>query len=266
MPKLPVVENVEREKIRAQLKRYMKQHGIGAPRLYERMSYVLDRSDNPYVDLRSLQRFLRNEVRTDDEKVIRYRRFLSIAAPAPKPTPAAIFAELIRQNTLLPTDASIMDATDKRFSLGEVTGRRPLSEYVGRYAVSVGNYGEEPDYGDVGPNAEKHIVCLPDPSGMFLLVTTLARSMSTETSPDDPNYSAYTIVSVNALMVPMGSADLLIVELDGLGDGGSFTLFRDISLSQPDGRTTLEGVCLYTIGALARCPNVCTERLTRIDG
>ncbi len=82
MPELPVVDEQGRKRIRTALKRYQDEHGkIGVPELQQRMIYVLDGTDRQYLDLSSLQRFMRGKGRTTDEKVRRYRKFLERVAP-----------------------------------------------------------------------------------------------------------------------------------------------------------------------------------------
>lgn len=78
MPELNVIPNHERDEIRARLQAYQEAHSIGAPKLQLWIEHMLDSTDKRYVDLRSIQRFLRGDGRTDDEKVIRYRKFLKI--------------------------------------------------------------------------------------------------------------------------------------------------------------------------------------------
>jgi len=81
--KIMVYDEEERERIRRALKQYKHDHGIGVPRLRELMKNALDLSEWQYLDISSLQRFIRNDVRTDDEKVHRYRKFLEIVSPPP---------------------------------------------------------------------------------------------------------------------------------------------------------------------------------------
>jgi hypothetical protein len=78
MPELKVFPDHERDEIRARLQAYQEAHSIGAPKLQLWMEMMLDVRDQRYIDLRSLQRFLVDKGRTDDEKVVRYRKFLKI--------------------------------------------------------------------------------------------------------------------------------------------------------------------------------------------
>src|SRR6056297_1203723 len=155
MAKLPVVEKSERDEIRAQLRTYMDRHQIGAPRLFERMSFTLERIDQSYIDLRSIQRFLRDEVRTDDEKVIRYRRFLAIAAPeivAPSgtvdvPSLADIFADVVKKRTVQPVAVTSVDDPERQIPFSELTNRKSLTDYEGRFVVSERPFGTDPTEG-----------------------------------------------------------------------------------------------------------------------
>lgn len=81
MAELPVVDDEERERLRAAFKRYKKQHGrIGDPALLERIKYKLPHYEG---SLSTLQRFMRGRHRTDDYDVRRYREFLQQVAPPP---------------------------------------------------------------------------------------------------------------------------------------------------------------------------------------
>lgn len=73
-----IVPDHERATIRAQLQAYLNAHAIGVPRLQQLMDETLDAADKPFVNLRSLQRFITDSVRIEDAKVIRYRKFLKI--------------------------------------------------------------------------------------------------------------------------------------------------------------------------------------------
>ena len=270
MAKLPVIDNAEREDIRARLKRYMEQHGIGAPRLFERMDYALDGIDKHYVDLRSLQRFLRNEVRTDDEKVIRYRRFLALVAPditahgagSGEPSFEDIFAETVRKRTILPTAVSSADDPDRLVPMAELTGRKPLEAYEGRYAVTERSYSTEP-VSDAAANV--HWLLMPRPDGKSLQIFTLVRECIEGFTAPSPDEAIFKPVSANALMVPFGTGELLVMNLLIYG-GGNFTLLRDISSTQTDGTLILEGASLAAQSPWEPYEPVTTLRLVRLAG
>lgn len=76
MAKLPVVDDNQRQGIREALAHYKKQHGnVGDPELQQRIMYVLGLTDAE-MPLSTLQRFMKNKVRTDDRMVRRYLAFL----------------------------------------------------------------------------------------------------------------------------------------------------------------------------------------------
>ncbi|MHC2633955.1 hypothetical protein ACVME5_006638 [Bradyrhizobium liaoningense] len=78
MAEMPVVDEVERKRVRNGLVSYKELHRIGDPELRERMEY-----QGIQVALRSLQRFIAGTHRTDDIMVRRYAKFLSKVAPPP---------------------------------------------------------------------------------------------------------------------------------------------------------------------------------------
>jgi hypothetical protein len=99
MSKLPVLDETDRERVRAALHRYMEIHGCGVPELYERMTAELALkgiAESSFAQS-TLQRFLKGTlkrknpdgtytekpVRTEDRTVMRYQRFLQQVAPPP---------------------------------------------------------------------------------------------------------------------------------------------------------------------------------------
>lgn len=270
MAKLPVVEKSERDEIRAQLRTYMDRHRIGAPRLFERMSFTLERIDQSYIDLRSIQRFLRDEVRTDDEKVIRYRRFLAIAAPeivAPSGTAdvsalADVFADVVKKRTVQPVAVTSADDPERQIPLSELTSRKSLTDYEGRFVVSERPFGTDPTEGSP---ADMHWVLLPDPDGKFLRIFMLAEMRVEGVAAPPPGEELYEPVSADAFMIPFGMDELLIVDVPPLSGGGSFSVLKDISAAQSPEAMVLEGARLATVAPWSPSEPVSTIRLVRIE-
>lgn len=76
MPKLPVVSDLDRSRVREALKNYKRAHGnIGDPELHQRMMFVLELRDEE-LPRSTLQRFLRGKHRTEDRMVRKYDAFL----------------------------------------------------------------------------------------------------------------------------------------------------------------------------------------------
>lgn len=270
MAKLPVVDKRERDEIRAHLKTYMDRHKIGAPRLQERMSFTLEGIDQPYIDRRSIQRFLRDEVRTEDEKVIRYRRFLTIAAPeiiAPQAATeihslANVFSDVVKKRTVLPVAVESEDEPDRFVPLAELTGRKALADYEGRYVVGERPYGS--DLAEDSP-VGMHWVLLPDPEGEFLRVFILAEMRAEGMDAPPPGEEIYEPIPADAFMIPFGMADLLVVNVPPLSGGGSFSLLRDMSASLSPETVALEGTRLATVAPWLPSEPVNTIRLVRIE-
>lgn len=270
MPKLPVVDKSERDEIRRQLRIYMDRHQIGAPRLFERMSFTLERIDQPYIDLRSIQRFMRDEVRTDDEKVIRYRRFLSIAAPeivappadADVPSLADVFADVVKKRTVQPVAVTSADDPDRQIPVSELTSRKSLADYEGRFVVSERPFGT--DLAEDAP-AGMHWVLLPDPDGKFLRIFMLAEMRVEGVAAPPPGEEIFEPVPANAFMIPFGMDELLVVNVPPFSGGGSFSIFRDISAAQSSEMMVVEGARLATVAPWSSSAPVSTIRLVRLE-
>lgn len=270
MAKLPVVDKSERDEIRAQLRTYMDRHQIGAPRLFERMSFTLERIDQPYIDLRSIQRFLRDEVRTDDEKVIRYRRFLTIAAPeivAPPadsdvPSLADVFADVVKKRRVQPVAVTSADDPDRQIPFSELTSRKPLADYEGRFVVNERPFGT--DLAEETP-AGMHWVLLPDPDGKFLRIFMLAEMRVEGVAAPPPGEEVFEPVPADAFMIPFGMDELLVVNVPPFSGGGSFSVLKDISAAQPPETMVLEGARLATVAPWSPAEPVSTIRLVRIE-
>lgn len=270
MPKLPVVDKSERDEIRRQLRTYMDRHQIGAPRLFERMSFTLERIDQPYIDLRSIQRFMRDEVRTDDEKVIRYRRFLSIAAPEIVATPAEsdmpsladVFADVVKKRTVQPVAVTSADDPDRQIPASELTSRKSLTDYEGRFVVTERPFGT--DLAEDAP-AGMHWVLLPDPDGKFLRIFMLVEMRAEGVAAPPPGEEILEPVPANAFMIPFGMDELLVVNVPPFSGGGSFSILRDISAAQSSEMMVVEGARLATVAPWSSSAPVSTIRLVRLE-
>lgn len=248
----------------------MDRHQIGAPRLFERMSFTLERIDQSYIDLRSIQRFLRNEVRTDDEKVIRYRRFLSIAAPeivapsgtADVPSLADVFADVVKKRTVQPVAVTSADDPDRQIPFSELTNCKSLTDYEGRFVVSERPFGT--DLAEEAP-ADMHWVLLPDPDGKFLKIFMLAEMRVEGVAAPPPGEELYEPVSADAFMIPFGMDELLVVDVPPLSGGGSFSVLKDVSAAQSSEMLVLEGARLATVAPWSSSAPVSTIRLVRIE-
>lgn len=260
MAKLNVVDDDERAYIRTRLQEYQKSHGIGAPRLHERMSYALDRIDQQYVDLRSLQRFIRDDGRTDDEKVIRYRKFLNLEAP---PGFEYEIAKLINGKMVLPTSVAVeRDGAQVTIPLDEFTGRRDIKAYEGRYSVSIAPYGSDDfDTESEVTTAPAHWVLFPSTDGLFLRIVSM---VAVEVKDGEPGEQQYEPRSAGGLVMRFGLSELLMINIGY--SAGMFALFRDVSKEHGGHSLILEGPVLSTITPWKNEKPVQTVRLTRIAG
>lgn len=78
----PVYDDEQRKFLRLRLEYYRQRHSnLGVPTLLAHMQAALESTDQYYLDLKSLQRFLKDSHRTDDAKVHRYRKFIDAASP-----------------------------------------------------------------------------------------------------------------------------------------------------------------------------------------
>jgi hypothetical protein len=260
MVKLNVVDDSERAYIRARLQEYRKSHGIGVPRLQERMSYALDRIDQQYVDFKSLQRFLREEVRTDDEKVIRYRKFLNLIAPTAFEDE---IAKLINGKMVLPTGVTVeREGREDTIPLDEFTGRRDIKAYEGRYSVLVPPYGlDDMDADSEATTAPAHWVLFPSADDLFLRIVSL---VAVEEKSDELGDQQYEPRSAGGLIMRFGLSELLMIDIGH--SAGKFALFQDMSREHGQSTLILEGPVLSTITPWENEKPVQTVRLTRIAG
>lgn len=74
-------DQLERERIRAALFRYMEEHRIGVPTLIAHMAKAVGR-DQRYIPQKTLQRFLAGEMRTNDASVSIFHEFARALPPA----------------------------------------------------------------------------------------------------------------------------------------------------------------------------------------
>lgn len=258
--KLNVVDDSERAYIRARLQEYRKSHGIGVPRLQERMSYALDRIDQQYVDFKSLQRFLREEVRTDDEKVIRYRKFLSLVAPTGFEDE---IVKLINGKMVLPTAVTVeREGRENTIPLDEFTGRQDINAYEGRYSVSVAPYGSEAFNGENEATvAPAHWILFPSADGHSLRIVSLAAVEAKDGAHGEPQYEAR---SSSGLIMRFGLSELLMIDIGH--SAGQFALLRDMSKEHGESALILEGPVLSTIVPWEGEKPVQTLHLIKIAG
>lgn len=258
MAKLPVVPDYEREAIRGQLQAYKDRHRIGVPRLQERMEYALDPVDKRYVDRRSLQRFLTGEGRTDDEKVLRYRKFLRIERD-PNPLDA-IVESLFKHNDEFLKPFGRTDADPW-------TGHRlAISAYEGRYAHTRRPYGTEHKTSNDNYHTCLYYVFLPSECGRYLKFYPVY-SFNPLNDPSDGLESRLQSKDeadglIKGLLMALSPYDFLMIDWTGT----EFAMLRNISTAE--GRPIiLEGPQIVPIedGTLSDDP-VRMLRLERIAG
>ena len=80
--RFPSFDEPARERIRQALRRYMQTHNIGAPALQERIAEATNRPSH-LVSLKTLQRFLDGQHRTQDSFIALCMSFLAQVVPAP---------------------------------------------------------------------------------------------------------------------------------------------------------------------------------------
>ncbi|MFC2966855.1 hypothetical protein [Acidimangrovimonas pyrenivorans] len=263
MRKIPVIDDDERDRIRDRLKDYQERHGIGAPRLQERMSYALDRTDQSYIDVRSLQRFLRNEVRTEDEKVLRYRKFLSVEARGENEPD---FVTLVR--TMIERSAQ---SGAPFFHTPEFEANRlpeadnEIAPYQGRYSVWSQSYCRDRDADNL--QSENHIffILLPSSYGPYLKVHGQIVGVDEESLSESASWENLKISKPynQSLMMLIAPKAFLFVTFES--GRASFAILHDVTETRGNGRTTLEGPMIEEENVIGGDP-VSFLRLTRVEG
>lgn len=240
MPKLPVFDTKEREEIRARLEDYMERHQIRVKKLFERMQLALDMRDWYYLDLRSLQRFIANDVRTDDEKVLRYQKFLNFVVP---PNKHEELGAILDKMLILPVAAGVeKDGHVVAVPFDEFYGRKPIESYVGRYVFESYPYGPEHTRCTGSPAHTVHYVLLPAADERFLTIFILVEDPELD---DDPVLSGFRVVAGGSLFMRFGFTEFLMIQAGG--SGGRFTLLSDVTDTGDDSVTTLEGHAISNV-------------------
>ncbi len=271
MTNSPIIDDKERENIRWRLQQYQQRHGeMGVPKLYEHMRYHLREIniDLFHLDLRSLQRFMRDDVRTADEKVVRYRKFLEIVFPKSDGF-GEDFVNLLREKMVFP--ASVQNGTMEYEEDGEIIElitavsfdqfywRKPLIDYQGVYDVEHSGYGAEVPDPDPDTASSRRYVFLPGASEQTLRVFSMTRFDGGE--GEEPQYFHE---SSNLAFMKCGRGQFLLasVAFENLG----FTLLRDTTPDDADIRTLLSGHVLQTIAPETGQDGIGQVRLVKIDG
>jgi hypothetical protein len=254
MPKVPIIDDEERAEIRRRLRQYQKAHGkMGVPKLFECMLFSLDLPDHYYLDLKSLQRFLRNDNRTTDEKVLRYRKFLDREAPAKAGEEfSSALGRLLRSRRLVPEhivtasketqiNGETVTVAEKEYTFDEFYWRRPLIEYRGRYEVDVQPLGEGEGEVQAPPAAKRHVLLLPSAEehslksiGLYPLAEEAA----------DPDHILYHTESHEALFMKAGYGQFVLVNAGYAGV--SFTIMEEIGSEERGAPIILRGTTLRT--------------------
>ena len=233
MSNLPVVPEHERDIIRARLENYMSRHNIGVPTLLEHMVGELDSAHRFYLDLRSLQRFIRNDVRTSDEKVVRYRKFLDVADVDEF---RLQFAALVGARRGLSIDGIINEEwADSALVPGDATDRAPrkLADYEGIYALS---YFDPNDSQFVESRVEgaPYRFVHPAESGRYLDVISFASEKIDPITYEIVNNKAREEPHSKLLrdtMIRFGKHELLLVEMNP--SNGRLALLHDTPSTDP---------------------------------
>lgn len=238
MAKMIVVDSEERERIREALKRYKEVHGVGDVALAERMVYLLDPQDQRYLKWKSLQRFLTGKHRTEDETVLRYKKFL-------QRTPPTDFAEqagtLIAAKMLYPVNYKA----------------KPVSAYQGRYEMHLRPYGAEGDKAEIQEIPARQWILYPSRDPRFLQIITVRLRPPEKGEGDDPIPE---ILSGGGLFMRCGMRQYLAMSA-GFADAW-FTLLTE-SARDP---LTLEGALISTNSSGESAPPVYRLQLVQLQG
>lgn len=259
MTNSPTIDDKERETIRWRLQQYQRRHGdMGVPKLYQHMQYYLRESniDLFHLDLRSLQRFIRNEVRTADEKVVRYRKFLQIVFPKSDGF-SENFVALLREKMIFPVSIGFGAETvpfDTHY------WPKPLIDYQGVYDVDYAAYGNAlPD-----PNRASDAKCLllPGASEHALRVSRITRYDGKDREGSkEPEYLP-DVSSIACMKCGRGQFLLASVGFENV----EFTLLRDTTPEDAGFQTVLTGHCLHTVAPEAGHDGILSVRFTKTDG
>lgn len=271
MSKVPIIDDAEREVIRRRLNRYREAHGnMGVPKLYECMLFALDYPDHYYLDLKSLQRFLRDDHRTSDEKVVRYRKFLEREnAGGEVGKFAAALGQLLVSRRLVPEfvtpkmreaiiEGELYYLVDEQVPFDEYYWRRPLSGYHGRYEIDL------PD--GAGDNAEevapkRHMLLLPTDDENSLKAVTLS-PMEFDGAPDGGGF--YHVDMFDALFMKAGFGQFVMISA-GHADM-AFTVFTETGEEGDGAPVILSGTTLQTAHPGIAAADVVRVTLTQIAG
>ncbi len=272
MAKLPIVDDQERQVIRAQLKMYQEKHGnIGVPTLHQCMLFVLDVPDHHYVDFKSLQRFMSDQGRTTDEKVIRYRKFLERLAPEDAPKSFAVeLGRLFAGNMLVPEyislnrkeeiDGQVRFIPEKAVPFFEYYWRHSLDKYQGRYELSYDGAASE----SFGFN--QHLLLLTTPDERYLRALRLVPIIpdGLDAAKVDPADVTYDLGSGEALFMKCGYGQFALVSA-AYADM-SFMLFAEVDEQADSQPLVLTGAALQTQPPGEQTPRTASVTLTRIFG
>ncbi len=229
--KLPVYDEREREALRDALKHYKKRHNnLGDSKLFGRMYFVLDPQHLVYLSQSTMQRFLRNKGRTDDEGVWAIKTFLERAVP---PSGISELAKSLADRFLVP--------------FGTVPPLfQPVETYQGRYEVYLTPYTGEFFDTKFDKARPMHYIFLPTVDPRFLDIWT-DYSEDTMTTPPFRCF------------LRCGAFQFLLIS-SGFG-GATFTLLSHID----DDPLVLQGTMMQTALEWPAQKPPYEIRLVRID-
>ena len=231
MAELAVVDEEERDRIRASLKQYKATHGnIGDTKLFDRMYYVLDPQHLVYLSQSTMQRFIRGKGRTSDEAVWAIKKFLERVQPSGS---SAKLPEALVKELLVPvkTEPSVFE---------------PAGFYQGRYDLYI-----QPSSGEFfgtkfGQAHNIHYVLVPSADPRYL------RVWSNNTQAQTTNY-------IPQYFMRCGAFQFLLITA---GSDASFTLLAHID----DDPLTLQGTMLQTASTWPPSTPPFEFKLVRIQG
>ena len=263
MRKIPVVDDDERERIRERLRDYQDRHGIGAPRLQERMSFALDGIDQSYIDLRSLQRFLKATHRTADEKVLRYRKFLSIEARGEsEPDFVMIVRKMIERSAR--SDAPLFSGPDFQGNrLAEADNE--IAPYQGRYRLWAQGYCRDRNADSFQSEEHLFFILLPSSYGPYMKISTEIMGVDEQRLAESPSWKRLKTPQPYNQSVMMLIAPKVFLFTTIESGRVSFAILHDVSAVRDNGRTTLEGPMIED-ESLTGGDQVSFVRLTRVAG
>lgn len=238
MPRIPVVDDIDRREIRFLLEIYMKKHRIGVPTLVEHMKAKLEVTDSRYIDLKSLQRFLssKSKIRTSDEKVWRYKKFVEIEIGTPDA--AQIIGKAMHRNMVFPTNIEL----------------RPLAELAGTYELKGFEYGAGADAKPTGSDV-RYVRYFSGNSSPYYLSYF---DFQEEENPEAPGEKILQYNSIHGVLTRGSVTEFMMLRTSWTGT--AFGLFREVE-SDP---LTLVGNEMVPDVHSDRYENVRQIRLTRI--